>query len=90
MNSKEYWDNYYIGKLIDKQSSFCDFVLNRDSFSSIIDFGCGDFRDTTKFLEQEKTVLACDFSNSILNKPAQPNLTISQIDFSLVEPRLFY
>jgi SAM-dependent methyltransferase len=92
-----YWNNYYRGERDELKgcSSFANFILqNIDfNFNSIIDFGCGNGRDTLAFLSANKRVLACDFSQSALDsfcEHGDENLTKLNVDFGNKEPRLFY
>lgn len=89
----DYWNNYYSQQnpQINQQSLFAQHILDNYQFSSIIDFGCGNGRDSIFFNKSGKKVLACDFSSaSISSINSSETLITKEVDFEIVEPRLFY
>lgn len=60
---KEYWENYYrSGEVVSRPSLFAEFVLRRyiKEGDSIIEFGCGNGRDSVYFASNNVIVLAVD------------------------------
>lgn len=89
----DYWNNYYSQQdpQINQPSPFAQHILDNYQFSSIIDFGCGNGRDSIFFNKSGKKVLACDFSSaSISSINNSETLITKEVDFEIVEPRLFY
>lgn len=71
-NKKNYWDSFYSSKpkKLNKHSMFAEFcnpLLVRDKIDRLIDFGCGNGRDSYFFLDQGLKVLSIDSSaNAII------------------------
>lgn len=80
-----YWNDYYNSKIQRlPNSEFSNFVLNKiEKYSSLIDIGCGDGRDTHFFSENGIYTKGIDFSSETIkkNKPYSNRfLSFKQID----------
>lgn len=85
---KEYWDNYYISSLEPKPSTFAEFVSSNylKPESRIIDYGCGNGRDSFLFSKNCAT-LGLDVSDTAIlsnNKKAKESTGIKTLEFSLL------
>ena len=80
-----YWENFYSGPTPNVESNFARTV---EKSSSIIDFGCGNGRDSL-FFAKDRRVLACDSCMAALEKIKHPNIETFCFDFK-DEPCLFY
>lgn len=92
--NKEYWESYYQQpKQTFTSSSFARYILSNYTFQSLIDFGCGNGRDTLYFSSalSPKKVLAVDFSiNALFLLPILNNIITYPFDFEIGQPRIFY
>jgi len=80
-----YWENFYSNFTLGQESNFARTV---EKSNSIIDFGCGNGRDSLYFANTRK-VLACDYSKIALSKIKHHNIETFRFDFR-DNPRLFY
>ena len=80
-----YWENFYSNFTLSVES---DFARTVEKSNSIIDFGCGNGRDSLYFAK-DRRVLACDSCNTALEKIQHPNIETFCFDFE-DEPYLFY
>jgi cyclopropane fatty-acyl-phospholipid synthase-like methyltransferase len=68
MNEQEYWNKFYSDNVSEKKltvpSQFAAFVLGEThAIDSIVEFGCGNGRDSAFFARHGKTVFALDLSS---------------------------
>lgn len=82
INSKEYWENFYKDENVTlRPSSFAVFCMKYlDYKESILDFGCGNGRDSIYFVNQGIYVIAVDWiRNNYLSYLASINKSLKVI-----------
>ena len=89
-NENLYWNGYYKAKTTRlPNSEFSEFVLNKiNKFSSLIDIGCGDGRDTYFFSKNEIYTKGVDFSLETIeqNNPfSNKYLSFEHLDLSNID-----
>lgn len=67
-NTQDYWNNYYRNSPVGGvPSQFAVFALSEfNNYDKVIDFGCGNGRDSFFFASQGKKVLAVDGSENVI------------------------
>ena len=90
MSEKEYWNKFYTDIVSDKHltipSQFAAFVLGEtNDVGAIIEFGCGNGRDSAFFARHGKKVIALDLSMDgiAINKKIYSD--ISNLDFEVCD-----
>ena len=65
--NKQYWDSFYKTNHKHTPSQFCVCVLTEiNSDSVVVEFGCGNGRDTLYFASQAHIVVAMDLSHQAI------------------------
>tara|TARA_B110000259_G_C14025121_1_gene404408 strand:+ start:46 stop:669 length:624 start_codon:yes stop_codon:yes gene_type:complete len=67
---KSYWNNFYKSSLTKNPSNFAKFLSKRNKIKKplLIDFGCGNARDTFYFLSKNFSCFGIDTSKEIISK----------------------
>ena len=82
MDSKEYWDDRYKkGYLTTKPSSFAKFFYGYEPEGVVVDFGCGNGRDTLFFASKGLITLGVDQSEVAIKKLRTKHYKTSYVDF---------
>mmetsp|Transcript_26630 Transcript_26630/g.48254 ORF Transcript_26630/g.48254 Transcript_26630/m.48254 type:complete len:236 (-) Transcript_26630:234-941(-) len=83
---KDYWNNFYSRFNISHPSQFCVMTaIEADRSCPIVEFGCGNARDSIYFATHGYKVYACDLSKDAIEKNAEKNSSIDGLDFEVVD-----
>mmetsp|Transcript_24261 Transcript_24261/g.39431 ORF Transcript_24261/g.39431 Transcript_24261/m.39431 type:complete len:236 (+) Transcript_24261:64-771(+) len=83
---KDYWNNFYARFNISHPSQFCVMTaIEADRSCPIVEFGCGNARDSIYFATHGYKVYACDLSKDAIEKNAEKNSSIEGLDFEVVD-----
>ena len=90
MNEKEYWNKFYIDSVSKKSltipSQFAAFVLGEtNDLDLIIEFGCGNGRDSAFFARHGKKVIALDLSTDGISINKNIYSDISNLNFKVCD-----
>ena len=83
---KDYWNNFYHQFNISHPSQFCVMTsVEADRTLPIVEFGCGNARDSVYFATHGYKVYACDLSKDAINRNKEKGSSISNLDFMVVD-----
>lgn len=84
---KDYWNNFYGQFNISHPSQFCVMTAIEGNHSQpIIEFGCGNGRDSIYFATHGFTVYGCDLSKDAIEKNVEKSKAVSSnIQFKVVD-----
>ena len=83
---KDYWNSFYSKFNISHPSQFCVMTaIEAARERSIVEFGCGNGRDSIYFATHGYTVTGCDLSVDAIDKNSETAKVIPSLNFKVVD-----
>eukprot|EP00571_Detonula_confervacea_P009055 CAMPEP_0172315780 /NCGR_PEP_ID=MMETSP1058-20130122/26276_1 /TAXON_ID=83371 /ORGANISM="Detonula confervacea, Strain CCMP 353" /LENGTH=232 /DNA_ID=CAMNT_0013029943 /DNA_START=93 /DNA_END=791 /DNA_ORIENTATION=- len=83
---KDYWNNFYARFSVSHPSQFCVMTsVEAERDRPIVEFGCGNARDSVYFATHGYNVHACDLSKEAIELNVEKSKDIPTLEFNLVD-----
>jgi SAM-dependent methyltransferase len=83
---KDYWNSFYSRFNISHPSQFCVMTaIEADNARPIVEFGCGNARDSIYLATHGFTVYGCDLSKPAIEKNVEKSEDVPNLEFAVVD-----